>query len=191
MGYIDITILVIILLIGLKGFFDGFIKEFSTLIGIIVGIFFASRLASEMAIFFNHYIYQINSPSMALILGFIIVLAFFWIGFLIIGYILSKFLHFAGLGILDRILGYVFSCIKVFCIFAFIIYGLHQINFIKEIDFVKKLPMQSKVYEAMLETAKIIVNFDSLETMEQKMQEVGKKAQKSIRQIQEKIPSPN
>lgn len=191
MGYIDITILGIVLLVSFKGFYDGFVQEVSTLIGIVAGIFFASRLSGEMAVLFNQYIYNLNSPSVSLILGFIIVLAVFWVGFMLIGMAVSRFVKLTGLGILDRILGYVFSCVKVFCVFAFIIYGLNQIKFIQEIEFMKQLPKNSKVYDAMLDTAKVIVNFDSIDEVDSRIQKLGKNVEKTIKQVREKIPTPN
>lgn len=191
MGYIDITILGIVLLVSFKGFYDGFVQEVSTLIGIVVGIFFASRLSGEMAVLFNQYIYNLNSPSVSLILGFIIVLAVFWVGFMLIGMAISRFVKLTGLGILDRILGYVFSCVKVFCVFAFIVYGLNQIKFIQEIEFMKQLPKNSKVYDAMLDTAKVIVNFDSIDEVDSRIQKLGKNMEKTIKQVREKIPTPN
>ena len=191
MNYIDITILGIILLVGFKGFYDGFVQEVSTLIGIVAGIFFASRLSGEMAVLFNQYIYNLNSPSVSLILGFIIVLAVFWVGFMLIGMALSRFVRFTGLGILDRILGYVFSCVKVFCVFSFIVYGLNQIKFIQEIEFMKQLPKKSKVYDAMLDTAKVIVNFDSIDEVDSRIQKLSKSVEKTIKQVREKIPNPN
>lgn len=191
MGYIDITILGIVLLVSFKGFYDGFVQEVSTLIGIVAGIFFASRLSGEMAVLFNQYIYNLNSPSVSLILGFIIVLAVFWVGFMLIGMAISRFVKLTGLGILDRILGYVFSCVKVFCVFAFIVYGLNQIKFIQEIEFMKQLPKNSKVYDAMLDTAKVIVNFDSIDEVDSRIQKLGKNVEKTIKQVREKIPTPN
>lgn len=191
MGYIDITILGIVLLVSFKGFYDGFVQEVSTLIGIVAGIFFASRLSGEMAVLFNQYIYNLNSPSVSLILGFIIVLAVFWVGFMLIGMAVSRFVKLTGLGILDRILGYVFSCVKVFCVFAFIVYGLNQIKFIQEIEFMKQLPKNSKVYDAMLDTAKVIVNFDSIDEVDSRIQKLGKNMEKTIKQVREKIPTPN
>lgn len=191
MGYIDITILGIVLLVSFKGFYDGFVQEVSTLIGIVAGIFFASRLSGEMAVLFNQYIYNLNSPSVSLILGFIIVLAVFWVGFMLIGMAVSRFVKLTGLGILDRILGYVFSCVKVFCVFAFIVYGLNQIKFIQEIEFMKQLPKNSKVYDAMLDTAKVIVNFDSIDEVDSRIQKLGKNVEKTIKQVREKIPTPN
>lgn len=190
MGYVDIVILALVLILGARGFLSGLVHEVTTLIGIIAGIFFASRLSGEMAVFFNQHIYNINSSSASLALGFIIVLSFFWIGFMILGIAFSKLIRFTSLSLLDRLLGFVFSCVKSFCILACIIYGISEIKFVKEIDFMKKLPQESKIYDAMLDTAGVIMRFDSTQEVEEKMRGLNKKIQKSVEQVQEKIQAP-
>lgn len=184
MGFIDIVLLAIIILVGFKGFYDGFIHEVSALIGVVAGIFFASRLALPMGAFFNEHIYNINSPSLTIILGFVIVLAFFWIGFLMIGFVLSRFVKFSGLGLLDRILGYIFSCVKVFCIFSFLFFALNEIKFIREIDFVKKLPANSKIYAAMMDTSEVLVRFANSQEIDKRLQNFNKIGEQATEFIQ-------
>ncbi len=184
MGFVDIVLLAIIILVGFRGFYDGFIHEASALIGVVAGIFFASRLALPMGAFFNERIYNINSPSLTIILGFVIVLAFFWIGFLMIGYILSRFVRLTGLGLLDRMLGYIFSCVKVFCIFSFIIFALNQIKFIREIDFVKNLPVNSKIYTAMMDTSEVLVKFANAQEIDKRLQNFNKIGEQATEFIQ-------
>lgn len=53
----DTVTLVIIVLIGLKGLFRGFIKEAFALIGIVGGVFVASRLARDVG-FFCRWIFK-------------------------------------------------------------------------------------------------------------------------------------
>ena len=190
MNWIDIVLLVIILLIGFKGFFDGLIHEVSSLVGIVVGIFFASRLALDMGLLFSKYIYPITTPSLCIILGFIIILVCFWVAFLILGVIFSKISKISGLGILDKILGYLFSCVKVFCIFSFIFFALMQINFIREIDFIKTLPQKSKVYAAMIDTANIIIKFANSEEIAKKIHSANKAVDQIVEKTQENISSP-
>lgn len=190
MSFVDITLLVIILLVGFKGFYDGFIHEIFALIGVVTGIFFASRLALAMGVFFNEYIYNINSPSLTIMLGFVIILAFFWIGFLVLGFVLSRFIKLSGLGLMDRILGYIFSCVKVFCIFSFIIFALNEIKFIREIDFVKNLPENSKVYAAMMDTSDVLVRFASDQEISQRLQNFNSNLDSVKEKTTEIIQSP-
>ena len=127
----DIIVITITLILGLKGLFRGFIKEVFGLIGIIGGIFVASRLATTVGEMIAPVLALKNDSSIQL-MGFIIGLIAFWIVAYILGLVLSKIFSLSGLGIFDKILGFVFGAFKVFLIFSIIIYALSQIQTIKE-----------------------------------------------------------
>jgi membrane protein required for colicin V production len=127
----DIVVITITLLLGLKGLFRGFIKEVFGLIGIVGGVFVASRFALDVG--------QLVAPILALeksssieLMGFIVGLIVFWIIAYIVGMILTKIFSLSGLGIFDKILGFLFGAFKVFLILSIIIYALSQVNAIKE-----------------------------------------------------------
>ena len=50
-NYFDVTISAIILILGIKGFMQGFIKEVFGLAGLVGGVYFASRLSGDAATF--------------------------------------------------------------------------------------------------------------------------------------------
>ena len=52
-NYFDVTIASIILILGIKGFMQGFIKEAFGLLGLVAGVYFASRLADTAAAFID------------------------------------------------------------------------------------------------------------------------------------------
>jgi membrane protein required for colicin V production len=52
-NYFDVTIAAIVLILGIKGFMQGFFKEVFGLIGLVLGVYFAARLAPEAAIFID------------------------------------------------------------------------------------------------------------------------------------------
>ncbi|PAF41588.1 CvpA family protein [Helicobacter sp. 11S03491-1] len=147
MGYIDLILTVIIIVIGLRGFYNGFINEISGVIGIILGVFFASRFAGRMGDWFSSDVYNFHSPSVASLIGFVIILAVIWIAFLILGIIISKFIKISDFGIIDKTLGFIFSCCKIFLIIGFILYGISNLNFMK--DFQKYMKQNSKIYTIM------------------------------------------
>lgn len=127
----DIVVIAITLLLGLKGLFRGFIKEVFGLIGIIGGIFIASRLATTVGEIIAPVLALKNDSSIQL-MGFIVGLIAFWIVAYVLGLIISKIFSLSGLGIFDKLLGFVFGAFKVFLIFSIIIYALSQIQTIKE-----------------------------------------------------------
>lgn len=127
----DIVVIVITLLLGLKGLFRGFIKEVFGLIGIVGGIFVASRLATTVGEFIAPML-ALESASSIELMGFIIGLIAFWIIAYVVGMIITKIFSLSGLGVFDKILGFLFGAFKVFLIFSIIIYALSQVQAIKE-----------------------------------------------------------
>jgi membrane protein required for colicin V production len=127
----DIIIVALTLLLGLKGLFRGFIKEVFGLIGIVGGIFVASRAAGDIGGLIAPILALENESTIKLI-GFIAGLIGFWVLIYIIGLILSKMSSMSGLGIIDRIFGFIFGAGKVFFIISIIIYALSQVNVFKE-----------------------------------------------------------
>lgn len=127
----DIVVIVITLLLGLKGLFRGFIKEVFGLIGIVGGIFVASRLATTVGEFIAPML-ALESASSIELMGFIIGLIAFWIIAYVAGMIITKIFSLSGLGVFDKILGFLFGAFKVFLIFSIIIYALSQVQAIKE-----------------------------------------------------------
>jgi membrane protein required for colicin V production len=112
----DIVIILITLFLGLKGLFKGFIKEVFGLLGIVGAIFIASRISLELS-------------------GFIISVIAIWFVIYSLGIIVSKIFSASGLGIFDRVLGFVFGAAKVFLIFSIIAYAINSIDsFKKSID---------------------------------------------------------
>lgn len=130
----DMVILGITLVLGLKGLFRGLIKEVFGIVGIIGAIFVASRAASEIGNLIAPFLALENQTTIKLI-GFIVALIGFWIIVYLLGVIISKIFSASGLGLFDRIFGFVFGAAKVFLIFSVISYALYQVqSFKKAID---------------------------------------------------------
>ena len=85
----DIVIVSITVLLGLKGLLRGFIKEVFGLVGIVGGIFVASRMAGEIGNVIAPILALENQATIKLI-GFVIGLVGFWAAVYLLGIILSK-----------------------------------------------------------------------------------------------------
>lgn len=154
----DIVIIAITILLGLKGLFKGLIKEVFGLIGIVGGIFVASRLSETVGGYIQPVLNLENSATVSL-LGFIVGLIAFWIIVYALGTILSKVTSLSGLGIFDRILGFAFGAAKIFFIFSIIAYALYQVN-----SFKKTLDAQfsqSTVFPLLVTTGSYIMKLDT------------------------------
>lgn len=154
----DIVIVSITVLLGLKGLLRGFIKEVFALVAIIGGIFVGSRVSGEIG--------NIVAPILALennatiqVIGFVLGLIGFWAIVYVLGIILSKIFAASGLGIFDRILGFIFGSAKIFLIFSVIAYGLYQVQSFKSL--MDKKVSNAIVFPFLIETGGFIVKLDT------------------------------
>jgi membrane protein required for colicin V production len=77
-NYFDLVVSIVILLLGLKGIINGFFKEVFGLIGIIGGIFIASRASGFIAKQIDSHIFHLENFAALELIGFLIVLATIW-----------------------------------------------------------------------------------------------------------------
>lgn len=113
----DLITLSIIVFLGLKGIFSGFVKEVFALFGIVGGVFVASRIATDF--------------SSSSLLVFVVAFAGFWALCYFAGIAVAKVAGLSGLGILDKILGFVFAGGKIFFIISVIVYAASNIEVLK------------------------------------------------------------
>jgi len=157
-NYFDIIILGLVTLLGLKGLFRGFIKEFFALVGLVGGVFVASRFASVTGELIATLIPIENNNTM-LLLGFVASLILFWIVAFIIGNIISKVFSLSGLGIFDRFLGFVFGAGKIFLLLSIIIYALSQVELIN--NKLEKMTKESIAYPLLKQSGAFIIKLDT------------------------------
>jgi membrane protein required for colicin V production len=154
----DMIVVGISVVLGLKGLFKGFIKEVFGLVGIIGGIFIASRM-SEVVGNLVKPIIGIESNATLSLIGFVATLIGFWIIVYILGSILSKITEMSGLGAVNRLLGFIFGTAKIFLIISVIVYALYQIESFKS-TLNEKLS-KSLVFPYLVETGGFIVKLDT------------------------------
>lgn len=128
----DLIIITITLILGLKGLFRGLIKEVFGIIGIIGAIFVASRISKETGDLLAPVLVLENEATIKLI-GFITALIAVWLVVYTAGVIVSKIFSASGLGVVDRIFGFIFGASKVFLIFSVIAYSLYQVQSFRKV----------------------------------------------------------
>ena len=128
----DLIIITITLILGLKGLFRGLIKEVFGIIGIIGAIFVASRISKETGDLLAPVLVLENEATIKLI-GFITALIAVWLVVYTAGVIVSKIFSASGLGVVDRIFGFIFGASKVFLIFSVIAYALYQVQSFRKV----------------------------------------------------------
>ncbi len=155
---LDLVSIALILFLGIKGIFRGFVKEVFGLIGIIGGIYVASRYAEGAGNFIDVNFLDLQNKGSLYLIGFIAVLIAFWLFATMIGFLLGKLVHSSGLGIVDKILGFVVGGAKVFLIFSVIIYVFSNIGIFKAS--INNLFSGSMMYPIFQEVGAKIVKID-------------------------------
>ncbi|MBZ7935157.1 MULTISPECIES: CvpA family protein [Campylobacter] len=154
--WFDAFILGFTLLLGLKGIINGLIKEVFGILGIIGGVFVASKYSSSASTFIENTFYKIENQSLANFAGFLVILIIFWIVCLLLGNFLSKLVKLSGLGFLDRIGGFIFGCAKIFFIFAIFVFCIARIDFLN--SKLNSFAKDSYTLELLKDTGSFIMN---------------------------------
>jgi membrane protein required for colicin V production len=158
-NYFDVTIAAIVLILGIKGFMQGFIKEVFGLVGLVAGVFFASRYASDAAAFITANFLQIENESLLKLVGFLFILIIIWLSATILGSIFSKLTNQSGLGFLNRLFGFVAGGGKYFLIFALIVTALSNVTLVK--DNLEKYVKDSVLYPYLKEAGAYLIKLDT------------------------------
>lgn len=179
----DIVVISLIIILGLKGLFRGLTKELFGLIGIVGGVFIASRLAKNVGDIANGLI-PIDNESTRLLVGFVGTLILFWIIAYILGVVLEKIFSASGLGIFDRLLGFVFGAGKIFLLFSIIAYATSQVKMIN--DNLQPKLQNSIVFPLLTQTGSYIIKLDTSniqKKVSKKFDSAVKSAQDSLEEI--------
>lgn len=157
-NYFDVTIAAIVLLLGIKGFMHGFIKEMFGLVGLIGGVYFASRLAETAANFIDKNFLHLENFALLKLIGFLAILIIVWLGATILGSIFSKLTSASGLGFINRLFGFIMGGGKYFLIFALIVTALSNVSLVK--DNLEKHVENSLLYPYLKQAGSYLINLD-------------------------------
>ena len=180
-NYFDIVVSIVILLLGLKGIINGFFKELFGLIGIIGGIFVASRVGDTVGQKLSDLIFNFQNSAAISFSGFLTTLALFWLVMLLAGYAFKKLSSLSGLGPIDRILGFVFGASKFFLIAAVIAHAAYNIKAVKAT--IDSNLSGSIVFPILIEVGEVIMKLDPIEIND----EINETLQNSSKEMQLKI----
>jgi len=157
-NYFDLVSAVIILLLGLKGILNGFFKEVFGLVGIIGGVFVASRVGDTVGEYLNNLIFNFSSPAAVKFLGFLTALTLFWIIMILLGQAFKKLSSLSGLGPLDKIFGFIIGASKFFLIASILAYSISNIKALK--SSLDSALETSVLFPVMVETGGVIIQMD-------------------------------
>lgn len=119
MSTIDIFILIIFAVAAFFGFTKGIVRQIGSVAGVVVGYIAARLLGSSIGVAIFAHADEVENAStisthMARVLGSIVVFIAVFIGVVIVTRLVRGVVSMAGLGILDRVGGALFSVLKWF-----------------------------------------------------------------------------
>ncbi len=185
LNYFDIIASVIILLLGLKGIINGFFKELFGLIGIIGGIFLASRFADSVGGYLSDLIFKFESPAAVSFTGFLTTLALFWLLMITLGYIFKKLSIMSGMGPIDRIFGFVFGAGKFFLIAAIISFAVYNVKALQST--LNSVTKGSILFPVLVETGGYIMKIDPTEMSQELNDTISQKVADTKKNIETKV----
>jgi membrane protein required for colicin V production len=190
----DVIIGALVLFFGIKGMLSGFIREIAGLLGIIGGTFIASRYATDVGLYINDNIYPLSTESAMLkIVGFTATFLGFWLIIIMVGKFIASIVIASGLGIINRILGFIAGGSKIFLMISIIIFVLSHIEITK--SYVDNIGSSSKVYPLLQEAGAKIINLqanknnnsDTNNTIINKGKEIINQVQSSLQESTQKL----
>jgi membrane protein required for colicin V production len=187
----DVIVISITLILAIKGFMSGIIKELAGIAGIIGGVFLGSMFYAKAGEYINASIMKIPNESAINVVGFVAVFMLTWVIAVLIGMMLSKILKVAQLGILDKIGGVIFSAGKFFLIVSIIVTMLSQIEAFSSL---KKYQKNSLMWPIMNKVGQYLIHIKpediqkNIDDIKQKVNtNIGEKLQKTIEENKDKI----
>ena len=182
MTIIDMIIIAITLLLAIKGFFNGFIKEVFGLIGIMGGVYLAGIYYHQAGVYINSNLMTIPNNSAIDLVGFVGVFLVFWFFCIFLGFLFGRILKISAMGFLDKLLGFAFGGLKFFLIISIIVTSLYQIEFIKKE--MNKYEKKSTLLPFMINIGQKVIHFSpekfDIQKMENNMEKRVKNGIKDI-----------
>jgi membrane protein required for colicin V production len=119
MSLLDIILLIIFIFAGFRGYKKGFIGQVAALIGLLLGIWGAIHFSDITARFFTEH-FSLTTPYLSLI-AFAITFAVILVGVHFLGVLVEGIFKLAFLGLANKLLGVIFSVLKVALIMSVIL----------------------------------------------------------------------
>ena len=128
MSYLDIAFLVFFVIIMIRGFFRGFIKEAISILGIFFAYYGASYVTSKYydSYYLSGIAHRFSNQEFGKIVVFTAVFLLTVIVFAVISFVLTKIIDLVKLGFYNRMGGF-FAGIKAFLLLSLILYFLFSI----------------------------------------------------------------
>ncbi|MBN2824639.1 MAG: CvpA family protein [Campylobacterales bacterium] len=151
LNYLDITIITLIAILALKGFVNGFIKEFFGAVGLVGGVVIASQHYPMAAKYIHDKAYALENQALLNLAGFIALALAIWVIAAIVGVIVAYFANKNDtMGLISRLAGLGLSAGKYFLLFSVIMLSVLKISLIRD-NITPKLDLNTSIVYPYME----------------------------------------
>lgn len=166
LNYLDITIITLIVILAIKGFVNGLIKELFGAIGLVGGVIVASQKYALASQYIHQKIFPLENEALLNLAGFVAIVIAFWIVASLLGIIIAYFANKnSKMGLIGRIMGMGMSTGKYFLLFSVVIVSLLNIALIKD-AIEPRLDLNSSiVYPYIEEYGSMALNFKEMQVL--------------------------
>ncbi len=159
-NHFDLIAAAMIFLIGLKGLYNGTIRELSGLIGVTLGILIGSWLAPSFGAWISDHFFAFDSPSAMSMIAFLLLLFVTWAFCIFLGILIIKHFNPTIRSLIDRPIGFLFASMKAFIIVAVIVYTLSTIEFVQKN--IQPYIKQSHLYPLFIDVGESLMHLPAL-----------------------------
>ena len=178
MNYFDIALVIPLVYGTVKGFSRGIVQDITSLVSLIIGVY----IAINFSIYFESYLDKIMEEYKGLVPLISFALVFFTtlVVIKLLGHLIEKITNALALGIISKLTGAIFGCIKIAVLLSVLIFFEQKIEIIpKEINKSSLLrPQLEKIL--VLITPKITEHQDFIRDIEKKTQKATNKIKKGL-----------
>ncbi len=171
MNVVDIVLGIFIAVLAIRGLIRGLIKEVFGLAALVGGVILSDMFGKQFGNVIYHHITV--SATVAYVSAFFIVFIVVYLGFLLVGYVLSSLIKAIQLGWLDRVFGLAFGALKAFLMIAILVFVVRNFPFLSYLN--KDLENNSFIYST---TEKIMNQSDIQKLIEKAKNMKNKKGKK-------------
>lgn len=142
MNILDIIIAIILVFAFVRGLLNGLFSEIASLVAIMIGIFCAANYSYIIETFLNDFQFNWSNQTLKIVSFAATFLAVVLV-VILIGKVLTKIADLTALGLLNKILGGIFSTLKSIVILSVIFLFFDRFN--NKIPFVKQETLEESV----------------------------------------------
>jgi membrane protein required for colicin V production len=147
MNYLDIIFILICIWAAFRGYSSGFIIQLSGLLALIIGAYVAYKTSFWLASQFSSLI--VAEPAIINTIAFIVMFALVWALIVLLGKFLHIVVKIAMLSFINRILGILFSLLKVLFAVSIILVLLGNLN--KSLNFLPQKQIDKSMFYKPIE----------------------------------------